>query len=345
MVEPRHVSVLAQQCVAALAPTPAGVYLDGTFGAGGHSQALLEAGAGHVLALDRDLTTQAQAQAMQARYPGRFSFAYGQFARMQALAHAAGFQTVDGILLDIGVSSMQLDTPERGFSFRADGPLDMRMEQGEGRVSAADLVNTLDEAALKNILRTLGEEPRAGRVARAIVAARTQAPILTTGQLAALVHKALGGAHGPKDPATRTFQALRMALNDELGQLSQALLAAQQLLNPGGRLAIISFHSLEDRLVKQFLRLHSGATPRASRHSPLVEESGEGSAAPTFRQVAKPIRPDAAEIARNPRARSAILRVATRTDAPASGTTAFLQASSARHVDMPKTPLAEQGGF
>jgi 16S rRNA (cytosine1402-N4)-methyltransferase len=219
-----------------------------------------------------------------------------------------GIGAVDGVTLDIGVSSMQLDRADRGFSFQADGPLDMRMER-EGE-SAADFVNNADEAEIADVLHELGEEPRARRVARAIVAAR---PITRTGELADVVRRALGyRAHDKKDPATRTFQAIRIHLNREIEELEEGLAAAEKVLRPGGRLAVVSFHSLEDRIVKRFLRERSGATPAGSRHRP---DAGATGPAPSFEAVAKPVRAGEAELTRNPRARSATLRVARRTSA------------------------------
>jgi 16S rRNA (cytosine1402-N4)-methyltransferase len=221
---------------------------------------------------------------------------------------ARGFGAVDGVTLDIGVSSMQIDRADRGFSFQADGPLDMRMEQaGE---TAADFVNEADEAEIARVLSEYGEEPRARRVARAIVAAR---PITRTGELAEVVRRALGHRpHEKKDPATRTFQAIRIHLNRELDELEEGLAAAEQILSPGGRLAVVSFHSIEDRIVKRFLKERSGATPSVSRHRP---DAGISGPAPSFEAVAKPVRAGESEIARNPRSRSATLRVARRTSA------------------------------
>jgi 16S rRNA (cytosine1402-N4)-methyltransferase len=232
-----------------------------------------------------------------------------RFSQMDRALGERGLLPVDGIALDIGVSSMQLDQAERGFSFQKDGPLDMRMSQsGE---TAADFLNHAGEGEIAHVLKEYGEEPRARAVARAIVAAR---PLTRTAELAAVVRKALGHHAGMKtDPATKTFQAIRIHLNAELDELEQGLRAAERSLRPGGRLAVVTFHSLEDRIVKRFLRIRSGATPAGSRHRPMAKPGP----APSFEQIAKPVSPSEAELARNPRARSARLRTAVRTDAPA----------------------------
>lgn len=304
-----HIPVLLEAVLAGISPTSGASVVDGTFGAAGYTNAVLAAGAGHVYAFDRDPTAIAAGEALASANPDRLTLIHERFSLMDRALAARGVSTVDAIMLDIGVSSMQIDQAARGFSFQADGPLDMRMSN-EGP-SAADLVNTMDEAALADLLYRYGEEPRSRRVASLIVAAR---PIARTGELAAIVRKALGHRPGaPKDPATRTFQALRIAVNDELGELDAGLRAAERLLRPGGRLAVVSFHSLEDRAVKRFLRTRSGGDPQGSRHLP---EARIGGSAPTF-EAAKAVRPDAAEIAANPRARSATLRIGTRTDAPA----------------------------
>ncbi len=304
-----HIPVLRDAVVRALAPKAGGRYVDGTFGAGGYTEALLDAADCHVWGIDRDPGAIAVARALEARYPGRLTFIPGKFGAMDDLLGAGGVTAVDGVALDLGVSSMQLDQPERGFSIRGDGPLDMRMEQrGE---SAADLVNHLAEEELADIIFQYGEERFARRIARAIVAAR---PIARTGQLASIVRGAIPHKGDGIDPATRTFQAIRIAVNDELGELDRGLGAAERLLVPGGRLAVVSFHSLEDRPVKAFLASRSGRSPAGSRHLP---DAGPGRE-PSFRLLSnKPLPPDAAEIAANPRARSAKLRAAERTDAPA----------------------------
>ena len=305
-----HVPVLLDEVIAALAPAPGSVVVDATFGAGGYTRALLNAGA-TVHAFDRDPDAIAAGQAWPecAEQPPRLVLHPRRFSEMVAALAEAGVGRVDGIAMDIGVSSMQLDQAGRGFAFAADGPLDMRMSQ-DGP-SAADFVNTAPEGEIADVLFNYGEERQSRRVARAIVAAR---PLESTGQLAAVVRKALGYHPGmPKDPATRSFQAIRIHVNTELDELNAGLAAAELLLKPGGRLAVVSFHSLEDRIVKQFLREAGGALANTSRHLPQVAPA----TAPTFAEIAKAVRPSAAELARNPRARSATLRAATRTAAPA----------------------------
>jgi 16S rRNA (cytosine1402-N4)-methyltransferase len=306
-VTPLHIPVLLDDVMTALSPVAGETHVDGTFGAGGYSQAILARGA-NVVAIDRDPDVRATAEQFGAEYPGQFTFCAGRYADMQALLAAQSIEVVHGITLDIGMSSMHIDQSERGFSFMADGPLDMRMEQdGE---SAADWINAQPEAAIADAIYLYGEEPRSRRIARAIVAAR---PILRTGELAAVVRKSVGHHPGQKkDPAAQVFQALRIIINDELGQLEAGLIAAEALLAPGGRLAIVSFHSLEDRIVKQFLKRRSGGGGAGSRHMPIMASHGP---APTFSAVGKPVRASAAELARNSRARSAVLRAAVRTDA------------------------------
>ena len=303
-----HIPVLLDEVVAALAPRPGMTIVDATFGAGGYTSALLAAGA-TVHAFDRDPDAIAAGQVMVAQYEGRLALHPARFSAMQAELAAIGVTQVDAVVMDIGVSSMQLDQGERGFAFMHDGPLDMRMSQdGE---SAADFLNTAEEEAIANVLYRYGEERQSRRVARAIIAAR---PLATTGELARVVRRALGyKPHDKKDPATRTFQAVRIHVNDELGELEAGLAAAEALLAEGGVLAVVSFHSLEDRIVKHFLRERSGAGRAVSRHLP-GEMPGP---APTFAQVSKGIRPTEPEIARNPRARSSTLRHAIRTGAPA----------------------------
>lgn len=302
-----HIPVLIEEVIAAIAPRPGLTIVDATFGAGGYSVALLEAGA-MVHAFDRDPDAIAAGQAMAARYAGRLALHLARFSAMRAELAAIGVQTVDAVVMDIGVSSMQLDQGDRGFAFMHDGPLDMRMSQaGE---SAADFLNLADEEAIANVLYRYGEERQSRRVARAIVAAR---PLVTTGELARVVRRALGyKPHDKKDPATRTFQAVRIHVNDELGELEAGLAAVEALLAPGGVLAVVSFHSLEDRIVKQFLRAASGAGRAVSRHLP----GDIPGPAPTFAQVSKAVRPSETEILRNPRARSSTLRHAARTAAP-----------------------------
>ncbi len=304
-----HIPVLLEEAIAALAPRDDALYVDGTFGAGGYSRALLAAARCRVIGIDRDPCAVDRGSALAREYPGRLTVLEGRFGDMESLLAALGIRAVAGIALDLGVSSLQIDDPARGFSFRADGPLDMRM--GKEGVTAAELVNTLPESALAHLIYIYGEERFARRVARAIVAARKKAPLTRTGELAQVVRAAVPTSGGI-DPATRTFQALRMEVNDELGELGRVLIAAERLLAPGGRLAIVSFHSLEDRKVKDFLRERSEAAPRGSRHRPLAPAR-----APSFRLLTrKPVTPGGAEIARNPRARSARLRAAERTAAP-----------------------------
>ncbi len=302
-----HVPVLLQEVIAALSPKEGEVHVDGTFGAGGYTKAILNTGA-RVVAFDRDPDAIRDGTLLADESGGRLTLVPERFSRMgQALADR-GIEAVDGVTLDVGVSSMQLDQAERGFSFQGDGPLDMRMSQ-EGE-SGADFLNTADEAAIAEVIYRYGEEPKSRRIARAIVAAR---PIERTGQLAEVVRKALGHKPGmKKDPATRTFQAIRIHLNQELEELEGGLEAAERVLKPGGRLAVVTFHSLEDRLVKRFLRERSGSVPAGSRHLPAKADAGP---AATFEAVAKPVRAGEAETAANHRARSATLRVARRTSA------------------------------
>jgi 16S rRNA (cytosine1402-N4)-methyltransferase len=303
-----HIPVLLEQVVAALAPRPGARYVDGTFGAGGYSAALLAAADCHVVGIDRDPDALALGRALAECFPGRLTLIEGCFGTAERLLDAAGIRSVDGVALDLGVSSMQLDRPERGFSFMGDGPLDMRM--GKYGITAADLVNTLSEAALADLIFAFGEERFARRIAGAIVRAR---PLDRTSTLAEIVRRAVPAGKDGVHPATRTFQALRIAVNDELGELGRGLDAAERLLSPGGRLAVVTFHSLEDRSVKTFLQRRAGKVPAASRHLPQAA----GLPAPSFRLLSgKPIVPDAAEIRANPRSRSAKLRTAERTAAP-----------------------------
>ncbi|NYD90660.1 16S rRNA (cytosine1402-N4)-methyltransferase [Sphingomonas melonis] len=298
-----HIPVLLDEVVAALAPAPGERIVDATFGAGGYTRAILATGA-QVIAFDRDPDAIAAGRA--ADLPG-LTLVHSDFSALEAALDSP----VDGLTMDIGVSSMQLDQAERGFSFQSDGPLDMRMSQ-EGP-SAADFLNTADEEAIADILYHYGDEPKSRRVARAIVAAR---PLTRTSELANVVRKALGHRpHDKKDPATRTFQAIRIHVNRELGELADGLAAAERVLKPGGRLAIVTFHSLEDRLVKRFLRDRSGNAPGGSRHLPQADAG----IAPSFEAVGRAVRAGEAEVARNPRARSATLRTARRTAAPAWG--------------------------
>lgn len=307
-----HRPVLLAEVIEALSPRDGAIYVDGTFGAGGYSRAILDAAQCTVFAIDRDPAAVKEAQPLLARYAGRLHIIQGRFGDMVELLRARGVDKVAGVTLDLGVSSMQLDRAERGFSFRFAGPLDMRMESA-GQ-SAADLVNEMAERPLADLIFTFGEEKKARRIAKAIVAARALAPIDTTQQLAEIVRRAIGPAGKDRiDPATRTFQALRIAVNDELGEIDRGLAAAERILSPGGRMAIVSFHSLEDRRVKQFLRDRAGRNPKGSRHLPDIAPQG----APTLRLIAPGgIEAGDSEVARNPRARSARLRVAERTEAP-----------------------------
>jgi 16S rRNA (cytosine1402-N4)-methyltransferase len=302
-----HVPVLLDEVVAALAVQQGETHVDGTFGAGGYTRAMLSEGA-RVFAFDRDPDAIAAGRELAALSGGRLTLVPERFSRMRQALRDHGVEEVDGVTLDIGVSSMQLDRPERGFSFQSDGPLDMRMSR-EGP-SAADFVNHADEKEIADVIYEYGEEPQSRRIARAIVAAR---PVERTGQLAEIVRKAVGHKPGAKkDPATRTFQALRIHLNEELRELEDGLDAAEQVLKPGGRLAVVTFHSLEDRVVKRFLKERSGSMPAGSRHLPARRDDRP---APTFDSVAKPVRAAEAEVRANPRARSATLRVARRSSA------------------------------
>ncbi len=296
----------------ALAPANGETFVDGTFGGGGYSRALLDTAKCSVYGFDRDPQAIARARPLIEKYPNRLTLIAGRFGKMDELLRVRHVIAVDGVALDIGVSSDQIDDPERGFSFQKDGPLDMRMEKdGE---SAADVVNSYSEEALDQIIWTFGEERKARAISKAIVLARAKAPLERTTDLAELCARVIGGHHDGLHPATRTFQALRIYVNDELGELARGLAAAERMLKPGGRLAVVSFHSLEDHMVKRFLADRSGHAPRASRHAPAAGLPEPGSFA---LKVRKAIVPSAAEIARNPRARSAKLRAAVRTSAPA----------------------------
>ena len=301
-----HVPVLVSDVIAALMLQGGETVIDGTFGAGGYARALLSAGAGRVIGFDRDPDA---IEAGRSLVPDpRLELIQENFSQMDRVLADRGIGLVDAIALDIGVSSMQLDRAERGFSFQADGPLDMRMSRSG--LTAAEFLNTAEEAEIARVLRDYGEEPRARAIARAIVAAR---PVERTAELAAIVRRAAGFRQGQKaDPATRTFQAIRIHLNAELDELEQGLEAAERALRPGGRLAVVTFHSLEDRIVKRFFRERSGGTPGGSRHRPAIVDPNE----PTFERVAKPVGPSQRELAANPRARSARLRSAVRTSAP-----------------------------
>ncbi|EFH12794.1 16S rRNA (cytosine(1402)-N(4))-methyltransferase RsmH [Pseudoroseomonas cervicalis] len=300
-----HLPVMLAEVLDNLAPRAGGAYVDGTFGGGGYARAILGRAACTLHAFDRDPDAIARGQALLAESAGRLTLIERRFGEMREALAERGVTTVDGVVLDLGVSSFQLDQAERGFSFRFDGPLDMRMEKAGP--SAADLVNTLPEAELADILWQLGEERHSRRIARTLVAARREAPIETTGRLRSLIHAVMPRDPSGIDSATRSFQALRLKVNDELGEVERGLEAAASLLAPGGRLVVVAFHSLEDRIVKRFMQQAAGRGPGASRHDPSALLGGGQK--PRFRLVANnALRPGAAELAANPRARSARLR-------------------------------------
>jgi len=313
-----HIPVLLREVLAALATQPSGVYIDGTFGAGGYSRAVLEAAPDSVLyAIDRDPSAIKTAEILAKDYAARLIPVQGCFGDMdRLLPDMCG--KIDGVMLDIGVSSMQIDDAERGFSFQRDGALDMRMDPESGQ-SAADLVNTLPEEELADILYRYGEERKSRRIAQKIVAARQEEKITTTAQLAAIIRTALPPKRPDRiDPATRSFQALRIAVNDELGELQRGLAAATQMLKPGGVLAVVTFHSLEDRIVKNFFRDHSAPKTHVSRYSKTEQAAAQATeeSFPLRLEIRKPVTPEKDETAANPRARSARLRIAQRSSAP-----------------------------
>ena len=310
---PGHLPVMLAEVLAALAPADGEVIIDGTFGGGGYTSAILKAANCTVLAIDRDLDAILRAEKMAAGTP-RLVPLLGCFGDMDTIAAQAGWPKVDGVVLDIGVSSFQIDQAERGFSFQKDGPLDMRM--GGSGPSAADVVGRMSEKGLADVIFRLGEEKNSRRIARAIVQRRAETPFTTTGDLAAVIEEAVGGRRGERvHPATRAFQAIRMYVNDELGELARGLDAAERILKPGGRLVVVTFHSLEDRLVKQWLRERAGAVPAGSRHLPRLSKPPK----PAFElQQNKAVQPSEKEVETNPRARSAKLRAAIRTDADAA---------------------------
>nr|WP_303705720.1 16S rRNA (cytosine(1402)-N(4))-methyltransferase RsmH [Brevundimonas naejangsanensis] len=309
-----HAPVLLAEVIEALDPKPGDVIIDATFGAGGYTRAVLERGA-EVVALDRDPTVQPFAEAVARDFPDRFQLIRTPFSGLAEAFEESGKAKLDGAVFDIGVSSMQLDQAERGFSFMRDGPLDMRMSD-EGQ-TAADIVNTWDHGPLAHIFKLYGDERQSGRVATAILRRRVEQPFTRTLDLAEVVEKALGGRRGAAiHPATRVFQALRIAVNDELGELERGLEAAEATLAPGGRLVVVTFHSLEDRIVKAFLTERTGNAPGGSRHAPVAVETRK----PSFDLLFKGAREAGeAELAANPRARSAKIRAAVRTDAPTWG--------------------------
>ena len=309
-----HIPVMLPEVLAALAPRDGGIYVDATFGGGGYTAAILDAAACTVWAIDRDPDAIARGAALAARHPGRLHLLHGAFGDMMELLAGHGVAALDGVVFDLGVSSFQLDDPARGFSFRHDGPLDMRMARSGP--SAADLVNTLPERELADTLFELGEERASRRIAKAILAARAEAPITTTGRLAEVIRGVLPPDRSGHHPATRSFQALRIRVNDELGQVERALGQAARLLAPGGRLVVVSFHSLEDRLVKRFMIEAAGRTPAPSRHDPAGLLSRQ---AAQFRLLATgAAKPGAEETGANPRARSARLRAMQRLEAEAA---------------------------
>ncbi len=309
----QHIPVMLNEVVAALAPKDGEVYVDGTFGAGGYTRAFLESADCTVIAIDRDPAAQERAKQFQAEFGPRFIFVYGCFGDALELVRGAGFDKVDGFVLDIGVSSFQIDEALRGFSFRNDGPLDMRMDNSTG-MTAADIVNTYEETELANLIYQLGDVRHSRRIARRIIERRSDKPFETTLELADLIRSVVHQSPKEKtDPATRSFQALRIAVNDELGELSRGLEAAQSLLSQGGRLVVVSFHSLEDGIVKTFLYERSGRISGGSRHLPPV--SSDTSSSPLFSlPQRKALAASDAESAINPRARSAKLRYALRSE-------------------------------
>ena len=307
---PRHIPVLGRQAVEMLKPHDGGIYVDATFGAGGYSRAILEIAGTRVIGIDRDRSAVTAGFDLVDRSDGRLTLVEDRFSNLAEICAAQGVNSVDGVVMDVGVSSMQLDEADRGFSFRLGGPLDMRM--GHDGPTAADVIAKASEADLASIIYIFGAERHSRGVARAIVAARKQAPVVTTRALADIVAKVVWSKPNEIHPATRTFQALRIFVNEELDELHLALSAAERVLKPGGRLVVVSFHSLEDRIVKNFLVERARAVG-GSRHLPEIAQ-----AAPSFSILTKrPLTPDEAEIAANPRARSAKLRAAERTAAPA----------------------------
>jgi 16S rRNA (cytosine1402-N4)-methyltransferase len=304
-----HFPVMLPEVLATLVPKDGEVYVDGTFGAGGYTRAFLEAADCTVIAIDRDPAALERADALKAEFGDRLIFVRGKFGDALELVKAAGYEQVDGFVLDVGVSSMQFDEAQRGFSFRFDAPLDMRMDTSSGE-TAADLVNTMEEEDLANLIYKYGEDRKSRYIARRIVEERATAPIETTLRLADMIRDVVFKSPKDKiDPATRTFQALRIAVNDELGELERGLAAAQDLLKEGGRLVVVSFHSLEDGIVKSFLYERSGKTPNVSKYIPLAQSK----IAPTFTlSPKKPLDPSESEISQNPRSRSARLRAAIR---------------------------------
>lgn len=311
---PAHTPVLLHEVIEALSPKDNGIYIDGTFGRGGYSRALLTTAQTRVFGIDRDPDAVQVGQELAEEFKPRFTILQGPFGAMDVLLAGEQINQVDGIALDIGVSSPQINEAERGFSFQSDGPLDMRMSQSGP--TAADIVNKMTERDLADLIYTCGEERHSRRVAKKIIEARSEGPITRTKQLAEIIRRAVPRSNDGIDPATRTFQALRIHVNDELGELRRGLAAAEILLKPQGRLAVVSFHSLEDRVVKEFMRQRSGMSGNVSRHMPANDDTAP---TPTFRLLTrKPQTPSPEELHLNPRAASAKLRVAERTNAPST---------------------------
>ena len=312
MNDASHVPVMLDEVLTALQPRDGGLYVDGTFGAGGYTRGILGAAECRVLGIDRDPSARETADLMTTAYKGRFAFGFGPFSMMEDIIEVAGSSGVDGVVLDLGVSSMQIDQAERGFSFQKDGPLDMRMSQSGP--TAADAVNHLEANELAAIFKIYGEERHARRAAQAIIRAREIEPITRTLALADIIGKAVGGKPGRIHPATRSFQGLRIFVNDELGELVRGLQAAERVLRPAGRLVVVTFHSLEDRIVKTFLRERGGLMGGGSRHQPEIQPERE----PSFSLISKKAQAASdVEAFENPRARSAKLRAAIRNENPA----------------------------
>ncbi len=308
-----HISVMTQEVLSGLKLRDGGTYIDGTFGQGGYTRAMLDAATTRVFGIDRDPAAITFGTKLISKYDGRLTLLQGCFGDMVSIMADEGISRVDGVMLDLGVSSPQIDDPKRGFSFRYDGPLDMRMEC-EGP-TAADFINHASEEEIADVIFQYGEERYSRRIARGIVEARKIKPILSTSQLVQVIHANVRRAKDGIDPATRTFMALRIQVNDELGELDRGLMGAEKILGPGGRLAVVAFHSLEDRKIKSFLHEHSGVTAKGSRHMPEIIYPN---LTPSFNLTKRgAIKPGADEVILNPRARSARLRVAERTDAPA----------------------------
>ena len=308
-----HTSVMTQEVLSGLNLRDGGIYIDGTFGRGGYTRAILDAATTQVFGIDRDPSAITFGAKLVDKYDGRLTLIQGRFGNIASIMAEKGVSQVDGVMLDLGVSSPQIDDPYRGFSFRFDGPLDMRMES-EG-LTAADFINGAPEEEIANVIFQYGDERYSRRIARGIIAARKINPILSTFQLVSIIHANVRRSKDGIDPATRTFMALRIQVNDELGELERGLIGAERILGPGGRLAAVAFHSLEDRKIKSFLHEHSGVASKGSRHMP---DNIDPNLEPSFNLIKRGvIKPSADEVLLNPRARSARLRVAERTAAPA----------------------------